>query len=127
MMRSNWAATASAAGWAKMVRMAAATISALALATLANTLRMKCTRPLPAGADEALGDGGLEALVVIGDDQPDAGEAPGAQRAEELGPERLGLGVAHGAAQHLSLTVAVTPVTTTTARETTWPPTRPLR
>jgi hypothetical protein len=38
MMRSNWAETASAAGWAKMVRMAAATISALALGTLANTL-----------------------------------------------------------------------------------------
>jgi hypothetical protein len=58
---------------------------------------------LPSGADEALGDGGLEALVVIGDDQPDAGEGPSAKRAEELGPERLGFGVAHGAAQHLSL------------------------
>jgi hypothetical protein len=41
MMRSNWAETASADGWAKMVRMAAATISALALGTLANTLRMQ--------------------------------------------------------------------------------------
>jgi len=41
---SSWERTWAASGWAKTVRMAAATISALALGTLDNTLRMKCTR-----------------------------------------------------------------------------------
>ncbi len=45
--RSNCAWTASPEGWAKMVRMAAATISASALGTLARMLRMACTRQTP--------------------------------------------------------------------------------
>ncbi len=49
-MRSDCSATAPASGWAKIVRMAAATISALVLVTLANTLRMKCTRRALQGA-----------------------------------------------------------------------------
>ena len=44
VISSIWALTCSASGWAKTVRMAAATISADALGTLASTLRMKCTR-----------------------------------------------------------------------------------
>ena len=41
---SSWACTCSASGWAKIVRIAAATISALPLGTRASTLRIKCTR-----------------------------------------------------------------------------------
>ena len=44
VISSSWARTWTASGWAKIVRMAAATISAEALGTLAKTLRMKCTR-----------------------------------------------------------------------------------
>src|SRR3954466_15141620 len=43
-MPSSWECTCSASGWAKMVRMAAATISALPLGTRASTLRMKWNR-----------------------------------------------------------------------------------
>jgi hypothetical protein len=42
--RSTWARTSFGPGWAKIVRIAAATISAWSLLTLASTLRMKCTR-----------------------------------------------------------------------------------
>src|SRR5829696_8238765 len=49
---SSWSVTSAAVGWAKMVRIAAATISAEALGTRASTLRRKCTRqrcqPAPA-------------------------------------------------------------------------------
>jgi hypothetical protein len=38
------------------------------------------------------GDRGLEPLVGVGDAQPNTLEAAGAQAAEELAPERLGLG-----------------------------------
>jgi hypothetical protein len=41
---SSWERTWAASGWAKMVRTAAATISAEALGTRHKTLRMKCTR-----------------------------------------------------------------------------------
>ena len=43
-MTSNCSWTCSASGWAKIVRIAAATISWLPLGTTASTLRMKCTR-----------------------------------------------------------------------------------
>ena len=59
---------------------------------------------LPGRADEALGDGGLEAAVGIGDHEPDTAKAPGAKGPEELGPEVLVFGVADGAAEHLTLT-----------------------
>ena len=42
-MESSWSATAAASGWAKIVRIAAATTSAEPLGTLANTLRKKWT------------------------------------------------------------------------------------
>src|SRR5512135_3871390 len=41
---SSWSRTAGPVGWAKMVRSAAATISASPVRTLASTLRRKCTR-----------------------------------------------------------------------------------
>ena len=43
-MLASCSATASRSGWAKIVQMAAATISAEPLGTRASTLRMKCTR-----------------------------------------------------------------------------------
>src|SRR5512135_2214014 len=43
---SSWSRTAGPVGWAKMVRTAAATISASPVRTLASTLRRKCTRHL---------------------------------------------------------------------------------
>ena len=48
---------------------------------------------LPRAAKD-LGDGLLEALVGVGDAQPDSGQPAGAQAAEELAPERRGLGLA---------------------------------
>jgi hypothetical protein len=37
----------------------------------------------------------------IGDTQPDPVQAPGPQRAQEVAPEALGLGLAHVQAEHL--------------------------
>ena len=48
--------------------------------------------PLPRAAKH-LGDRLLEALVGVGDAQPDARQPAGAQAAQELAPERLGLGL----------------------------------
>ncbi len=74
---SSWARTWSASGWAKIVRMAAATISATALGTRASTLRMKWTRQrCQAAPKNTEADGVLQAEVVVGDDELDAGEAP---------------------------------------------------
>ena len=64
---------------------------------------------LPWGA-EHLGDRGLEALVGVGDDQLDAGQAATDQRAQELAPERLGLGRAHIQADDLPLAAGIHPV-----------------
>ena len=47
--------------------------------------------PLPCRLEDT-GDGSLEAGVGIADHQSDTAKAAGAQRAKELGPERLGLG-----------------------------------
>ena len=65
---------------------------------------MKCTRqrcPLRQAQDEGgvedAGGGGLEALVVVGDHQRGAAQAPPGQGAQELGPEGLGL---RGADRH---------------------------
>jgi hypothetical protein len=43
----------------------------------------------------------LQTLVSVGDDQPHAGQAAGEQRAQKIGPERLGLGLAHVDAEDL--------------------------
>src|SRR3712207_6000032 len=93
---SSWACTCSASGWAKIVRIAAATISALPLGTWASTLRMKCTRPLPGRAEQHRADRGLEPGVGVGDDQLGAGQPTGLERAQERGPERAVLRIADG-------------------------------
>ena len=54
--------------------------------------------------EPAVGGGG-EAAVRIGDHQAHTGEAPVAQRAEKLLPERLGFAVADVAAQDLPVAV----------------------
>jgi hypothetical protein len=54
----------------------------------------KCTvQPLPATAEHP-GDRVPEALVSVGDAPPEAGEAAGLEREQELGPERFGLRLA---------------------------------
>jgi hypothetical protein len=50
-----------------------------------------------------LGDRGLEALVGVGDHQLHPGQAAADQAAQELPPERLGLGRAHVQAENLAL------------------------
>ena len=84
-MESSWSATAAASGWAKTVRMAAATISAEPRGTLANTLRMKCDpAPLPGRAEHDPLDGGAQALVGFGRRQVSRGH----ELAEEHGHGR---------------------------------------
>ena len=61
---------------------------------------------LPRGAQH-FSDGGLQALVRIGDDQLHAPQAAMAEAAQELDPERLGLAVANAHAQHLAPSVGV--------------------
>ena len=101
---SSWVRTWAASGWAKIVRIAAATISAEALGTLASTLRMKCTRQrcqaAPMNTDC---DRGLEAEVVVGDHQLHPGQAAGSQRPQERGPEGAVLGVADVDAEDLAV------------------------
>jgi hypothetical protein len=59
-MASSWSWTWLASGWAKMVRMAAATISAEPLGTLARTLRRNWTRQRWTAAPAM---GGLDGLA----------------------------------------------------------------
>jgi hypothetical protein len=58
-------------------------------------------RPVDAAASErgvqGLGGGGAQALVAVGHHQLDAAQAPVGERAQEVGPERLGL---KGAGRH---------------------------
>ena len=99
--------------------MAAATISAEALGTLARTLRTKWTRQRCQDAPmKTAPDGGLQPDVVVGDDELDPDEAPGPQPLEERRPEGPVFGVAHVDAQHLSVPVGRAP---------RWPPPRPWR
>jgi hypothetical protein len=64
------------------------------------------TAPLPGGA-EHLGDGRLDALVGVADDQLDPAQAAPRQLAQELRPDRLGLGCADLQAQNLATSVGV--------------------
>ena len=60
-----------------------------------------CGSARPGGVEDA-GSGGLEPLVVVGDQQLDAAEPAAGQRAQERGPEGLGLVVADRHAEHLA-------------------------
>ena len=59
------------------------------------------------GGGEHLGDGRLDALVGVGDDQLDAAQAAPGELAQEVGPEGLGLGGADLHAEHLAPAVGV--------------------
>src|SRR6202035_4436613 len=62
--------------------------------------------PLPTGIGH-LGDGGLDALMSIGDNELDAAQAAAGELAQERSPERLGLGGTDVHAEHLAPAVAV--------------------
>ena len=76
------------------------------------------------GAAEHLGDRRLQAGVGVGDGQLHAGQAAGDQAAQELAPERLGLGLADVEADHLAPAGLVHAVGDTTPCATTRPPSR---
>jgi hypothetical protein len=59
------------------------------------------------GRAQHLRDRLLEPFVGVGDDQLHAGQATTDQAAQELPPERLGLGRAHVQANHLALAAGV--------------------
>ena len=124
---STWSMTSAPVGWAKMVRMAAATISAEPLGPGPGHCAGSGPGSVPAGASHDRGDGLLQTGVGIGDDQLDAGEPAGLERAQERGPERAVLAVTDVQAQHLPTAISGHPVAITTARETTRPSTRALR
>jgi hypothetical protein len=107
--------------------MAAATISAEPLGHAGEHVSDEVdSTALPAGAGHDGGDGGLEAGVGVGDDQLDAGEPAGLERAQEAvqkAPSSLSPTSRPSTSRPPSL---VTPVAITTARETTRPSTRAL-
>jgi site-specific DNA recombinase len=61
---------------------------------------------LPGGVQH-LGDGGLQALMGVGDGQLDATQAAAGEAAQELGPEGLRLGGADAHPQHLTPAIVV--------------------
>ena len=77
---------------------------------------------LPTGPDKHCGDGVLQTLVSIGDDQFHAAEAPSVQRPQEGQPEGTVLAGAHVHAHHFPCPYALTPVATTTLTLTMRPP-----
>ena len=60
---------------------------------------------LPGGAEQDRGDGTLEPLVGIADDEPHAREATAPQGAQEGRPEGAVLGVTDGQPEHLAITL----------------------
>jgi len=70
---------------------------------------------LPVGAQEHRADHGFEPDVRVGDDQLDAVQTAGLQRAQERGPERAVLAGAHVEAGHFACPSGATPVANTTA------------
>ena len=63
---------------------------------------------LPGGL-QYLGDGGLDALVAVADDQLDTTQAPAVQTAQKLRPEGLSLTGADFEAQDFALPLGVDP------------------
>ena len=61
---------------------------------------------LEAGAEDAPG-GRPQAFVIVGNDELDAAQTAIGQRAEEPGPEDLGLGGTRGDAQNLAAAIGV--------------------
>jgi hypothetical protein len=75
--------------------------------------------PLVCGALEAAAQRGDQAGVLVGDHQPDPGQAAGLQVGQERPPERLLLAVRTAKPRTSRPPAAVIPVATTTAFDTT--------
>jgi hypothetical protein len=73
-------------------------------------MSLRSARCSVARAAQHRGDRVLEPLVGIGDTQPHAHQSTGAQAAQELPPERLGLGFTHIQADDLAAAALVDPV-----------------
>jgi hypothetical protein len=127
---STWARTIGPVGWAKIVRIAAATMSVLPLVTLASTLRMKWTRHRCHEAPTIVASMAFIKpavhLVVVGDHQLHLAQVTVAQAAQELGPGHLGLAVTEDPRTSRRPS-ELTPVAITTAWDTTRPPIRALQ
>jgi len=105
------------AQWAKMVRIIAATAARCFGAACASMLRVQWTRQRWRPASKTRRAAALRPLWssahrppcgrACGDDELHASEAAVGERAEELGPEDLGLGGAGGDAQDLAAAVGV--------------------
>jgi hypothetical protein len=74
----------------------------LGLGDVAEHVAREVHRAALPGAAEDLADRAPEPLVRVGDTQPDAVQAAGPQRAQELAPERLALGLADVEPEHLA-------------------------
>ena len=112
--------------------MKAETTRRLRLPAWASALRMVWTLAALPGGVHQLGDGGLDALVGVGDDVPgldpgiDAAQAAPRELAQELGPEepapaKAGVSASEGPMSTLSTSrrpSALTPTATITATET---------
>ena len=105
----HWVLAASAVSWAKAVAMKAETTLRPLFPAWARAFALKVhAAPLPSCA-ENLRDGGLDALVRVGDDQLDPAQSAAGQLAQELRPDRFGLGCADLQAQNLAPPVGVDP------------------
>ena len=99
---SNCSWTWAASGWAKMVRIAAATISPEPFGHRGQHVAHEVDpAALPGRAEQHAADRGLQALVGVGDHQLHSVQAAGLQRAQERGPERAVLAVPDVEAEHL--------------------------
>jgi hypothetical protein len=88
------------------VRIVAATISADPFGITEKTLRTKVdAAALPGRADHDFADGFDESAVAVGDDEADTGQAAFPRRAQELGPEGLGLAVPDRDAEHFAAAI----------------------
>ena len=98
----HWVLAASGVSCAKAVAMKARDDAASALAGMRQHVAHEVDAAALPGGAEHLGDGGLDALMGVGDDQLDAAQAAARQLAQELRPDRLGLRGADLHAQHLA-------------------------
>ena len=87
-----------------------------------NTQHEMCWAPLPRGALQHGGDGALETLVVVGDDQADSRQPAGHQAAQERRPADAVLGDDDFSAEDLPMPSTLTPTATTQATLTVGPP-----
>src|SRR5213082_2008659 len=101
---SSWARTWPGSGWAKIVRIAAATISPEVLGTLEHVAHEVHAAALPGRCEEHRPDRFFEAEVMVGDDELHAGESSSPEAFEERGPKRSVFRVADVDAEDFSVT-----------------------